>query len=386
MAKRAYTVATRYFAPLSQLISRRRNGWAPRGVADTLDEVLAAREGEVCVAIGEQRTSRRLPRGEPKDHVTFRTEADEIIPRAAVAELPRGRVLGPYRAVLTGRGTLVGELSPYFGITRALEHPVFLHPLASPPTRIEGRLAVLAARGDVSYYHYLLDVLPRLEILARCPTIAPPDRLYIPAVLSFQRELLAMMSIPEESIVDSDQFPHVQADSLVVPSLPDADLKTPPWVVAFLRERLLPTRAQRVPGRRIYVTRGSERGNRIVTNEAEVAAMLTTLGFAVVDPGTLSVARQIETFAEAEWIVAPHGAALANLAFASPGATVIELFAPDYVQGCYWKLSDCVTGLDYRYLVGSGKQPRAGRMWGVDSDITVDSGALARMLRDLPAS
>jgi hypothetical protein len=82
--------------------------------------------------------------------------------------------------------------------------------------------------------------------------------------------------------------------------------------------------------------------------------------------------------------VGPHGGALTNLAFASPGASVVELFAPDYVQGCYWKLSDCVSGLTYRYLVGDGRPDRRGRMLGVDSDMTIDTAALLTLLDGLP--
>jgi capsular polysaccharide biosynthesis protein len=89
---------------------------------------------------------------------------------------------------------------------------------------------------------------------------------------------------------------------------------------------------------------------------------------------------QIRLFSEAELIVAPHGGALTNLLFAEPGTAVVELFAPDYVQGCYWKLCDCLPGVEYRYVVGSGRTANPARMWGVDSDITVDLGAVAAML------
>jgi capsular polysaccharide biosynthesis protein len=132
------------------------------------------------------------------------------------------------------------------------------------------------------------------------------------------------------------------------------------------------------------VTRGRERHNRIVTNEDEVVEMLAGRDFKVIDPGELPVTEQIRTFAEAEWIVAPHGAALANLAFASHGASVIELFAPDYVQLCYWKLAYCVPGLGYRYLLGTGREPGNDRMAGVMSDITLDLAALERTLDALP--
>jgi capsular polysaccharide biosynthesis protein len=236
----------------------------------------------------------------------------------------------------------------------------------------------------MSYYHFLLDVLPRLGVLDQATAVGAPDRWYVPASLGFQRELLEMIGMPPEAIIDSAQVGHVQAETLVVPGLPDAHLKTPPWAVAYLREHLLPASAQRVASRRIYVTRGTRRNTRIVTNETEVTKMLSDRGFTVVEPGRLSVAQQIRTFAEAELIVAPHGGALTNLTFASAGAAVIELFAPDYVQGCYWKLAECIPGLRYRYLVGEGRGSHGGdRMWGVGSDMIVDPASLAQVLEDL---
>jgi capsular polysaccharide biosynthesis protein len=196
--------------------------------------------------------------------------------------------------------------------------------------------------------------------------------------------LIEMLGIDPERVIDSDQIRHLEAELLVVPGVPDAHLRTPSWIVRFLRNRLLPASARRAPGRRIYITRGEKRGNRIVINEAEVIGALSELGFTVIDPGAMPVAEQIRTFAEADWIVGPHGGALTNLAFASPGASVVELFAPDYVQGCYWKLCECVSGVTYRYLVGTGSPPRNGRMLGVDSDMTIDTTALLALLDGLP--
>jgi capsular polysaccharide biosynthesis protein len=256
--------------------------------------------------------------------------------------------------------------------------------LVEEPLEVAGSLGVLATRGDHSNYHFLLDVLPRLAIM-ETPGVPAPERWYVPLQRGFQREILELAGFPPDAdLIDSDLAPHVRAETLIVPGLPDAHLRTPPWAVDFIRERLRPPDLERVPGRRIYVTRGRERHNRIVTNEEELVDILGDRGFTVVDPGAMPIAEQIRTFAEAEWIVAPHGAALANLAFASPGASAIELFPPDYVQLCYWKLADCVPGLGYRYLVGAGRAPRGGRMNGVMSDITVDLAALVRALDALP--
>lgn len=332
----------------------------------------------------EQRLERAVPAGVPEAHPTFAAEAEEVVPRVVVAELPGGRVTGPYRAVITAGGTLVGELSPYFGTERPNHNPVFVDVRMPAPLPVPGSVGVLAARGDVSYYHFLTDVLPRLAILEEYG--ATPEHLYLPASLGFQRELIELLGISTDRVIDADRVRHLKAELLVVPGLPDRDLKTPPWIVDFLRSRLRPTSLQRVPGRRLYVTRGARRGNRVVTNEGEVRDALGDLGFTVIDPGAMPVIEQIGAFAEADSIVAPHGAALTNLAFASSGASVVELFAPDYVQGCYWKLSACVPGLRYSYLVGRGRAPRNGRMAGVDSDITVNVDQLLRLLGGSPTA
>jgi capsular polysaccharide biosynthesis protein len=375
-------VLTAALAPPRQALARRYGGNLPHRTVSSVEEVVARGEGKMRVARDAEHLRRPVPTGVPPAHPAFETESEELIPRVAVADLPGGRVLGPYRAVLTGSGTLVGELSPYFGTRTPNQHPVFADLRPSPPALVPGRLGVLAARGDVSYYHYLTDVLPRLQLLEEH---GAPDRLYVPASLGHQRQLLELLGIGDERVLDADQVRHVKADTLVVPGLPDADLKTPPWLVSFLRERLLPAGTRRVPGRRLYVTRGRQAGSRIVTNEDDVLALLAPLGFAVIDPGKMPVAEQIRTFAQAEWIVAPHGAALTNLAFASPGAAVVELFAPNYVQGCYWKITECLPDVEYRYLVGRGRAPRGGRMDGVDSDITVDPRALLELVESLPS-
>jgi hypothetical protein len=81
--------------------------------------------------------------------------------------------------------------------------------------------------------------------------------------------------------------------------------------------------------------------------------------------------------------VAPHGAGLANLVFAPPGAGVVELFARDYVNECFWALATTVDGLRYRYLVGDGSPSRPRRNGGVASDIRADPPQVLRLLGEL---
>jgi capsular polysaccharide biosynthesis protein len=381
--KPAYVTTTGALAPASQRLSRTRGGWLPRGVVQTLEQAAETSGGRCVVARPAEVIERGTIEGRPPRLPLTDPGDGETVGRVAVAELPGGRVLGPHRAVITGRGDLVNEISWYFGTRRPRQHPLYLNPFPSPPTHVPGRLGVLAARGDGNYYHFLMDVLTKVGVLEQAPAVAPPDRWYVPAQTRFQLELLELFGIGPEQRVDAATNPHVRADCLVVPGPPAMTEKNPPWAVAFLRSRLLPHVDVSGPRRRIYVTRGPSANNRSITNEADVLALLTERGFEPVDPGGLSVVEQIQAFATAERIVAPHGAALANLIFASPGATVVELFPRGCLLPDYWRLASSVPGLGYRYVSASGGPRRPTRAGTIVRDIEVDLAALTATLDEL---
>jgi hypothetical protein len=379
--KPAYVGLTRAIAPAAQRLSRARGNWLPTGVVESIDDAAATSGGRCVTARAAEVIPRGAIRGLPADLTLADTGDGESVNRVAVAELPGGRVLGPHRAVITGRGDLVNEVSWYFGTTRPREHPLFLNPFPPPPLHVTGRLGVLAARGDSNYYHFLMDVITRIGVLEQAPQIAAPDHWYVAQQTRFQRELLDLIGLAPEQRIDAGLHPHVSADLLVVPQSPAMTEKNPPWAVAFLRERLLPP----VDGPRggIYVTRGPSANNRTVVNEAEVLDLLAGRGFEAVDPGQLSVLDQIRTFASATVIVAPHGAALANLIFASPGAAVVELFPAGCVLPDFWRLASGVPGLRYRYLSAASGPKRPTRAGTIVRDIEVDLVALTRTLDEL---
>lgn len=372
--KPAYVAGTRLVAPTMQRAAR---GALPTTVALTMEQ--AAERGGRCVTVRPAEVvSRPQLLGRPAALPLSDHSDGEHLDRVAVLELPGGRVLGPHRAVLTGQGALVHEISRYFGTRHPLEHPVFLNPRPSPPLEVAGRLGVLASRADGNYYHFLFDALPRLAIFEQSG-LAPVDRWYVPSRTSFQRELLELFGL--DPIVNAAAYPHVRAETLVVPGPPAMSEKNPPWVVEFLRARLLPHVSVSAPRRRLYVTRGAGTHNRTVCNEVAVRNLLAARGFELIDPGSLSVRAQIAAFAEAALIVAPHGAALANLAFASPGAAVIELFPAGCVLPDYWRLACGVPGLRYRYLSAPG--PRLSRAAAIVRDIDVDLAALDALLDEV---
>ena len=171
----------------------------------------------------------------------------------------------------------------------------------------------------------------------------------------------------------------------MVPSLPDDNLRTPPWIVPWLRARFLPAD---VPRPTAACTSGEETRSEPVASTTSPRCSPSSPRWALSRsiPVRLSPAAQVRAFAEAELVVGAHGAGLTNLAFCPVGATVIELFAADYVNECFWALANTVHGLRYRYLVGDGlpdssRVSRTNR--GVASDIRVDPRQIVRLLQGI---
>jgi hypothetical protein len=379
--KPVYTVGTEVVAPLSVLASKiGGGGYLPTGSVSTLEEAASSSGGRSFPVRAAEEVNRAPAIGRPAGHSTFVAEARERIERVALAELPGGRVLSPYSAVITGQGDLVSEVSQYFGTWRPRQHPLYLSPFQPDPVEVPGRLGVLAFQhGGLNYYHFVFDVLPRIAIAEQCAEIEAPDRWYVPASTQDRVGLLDALGITAEKRIDSMEVTHVRAECLVVPGLAGYE-QHPAWVTQFLRERLLPPKYERVPGRCLYVTRGASKNNRAVLNEAEVTAALEAHGFTAINPSSLTIDEEIQTFAEADIVVSAHGGALTNILFMNPGSLVIELFPASHVNPCYWKLADTVPGVDYRYLCGIGPQREPDRTKMLVSDITVDIPALLAMV------
>jgi capsular polysaccharide biosynthesis protein len=376
----AYVHLNGYVSPATIRLSR---GLLPTGVVETMEEAAATSGGRSVQARAPETIVRPPFVGWPEAMPPLEPATDTDIPRLAVAELPGGRVLGRSRALITGHNDLVNELSLYFGTTRPRQHPIFANPFPGQPAELAGRLGLLASRGDVNYYHFLIDVIPRIGVLEQAPEIEMPERWYVPATTRFQRELLDLMGITEERRIDADAVPHIKAECLVVPSLPSVvKEKNPPWVVEFLRRRLMAGMEPPSQRRPIYITRTAGVNNRAVVGEDRLIDVLKERGFDVVDPALLSVKDQIFTFASASVIVSPHGAALANLVFATPGTPVVELFPASSVLPDYWRLASS-NGLPYRYLSTWAKRSRSNRGKAIVSDIEVDLDVLGAMLDEL---
>lgn len=103
----------------------------------------------------------------------------------------------------------------------------------------------------------------------------------------------------------------------------------------------------------VYVQRT---GRRRVRNERALLGVLDRHGVQVMEDGVHAVPEQVAIFRDARVVVAPHGAGLANLLYASPGTTVLELFGPRY-RADPFRWMAAVLGMEHHVLAS---EPRPG--------------------------
>lgn len=193
---------------------------------------------------------------------------------------------------------------------------------------------------------------------------------------------LQRLGVTPEQVVAPPWHGQLDVAEAVVATIPALPLVPSDFSVRFLRDLMA---AELQPSthspRRLYVRRSST-GARRVRNESELRRLLEDLRFTTVDLESLSFSEQVRLFANADVVVGPHGAGLANLAFCRPGTRVVELFARRFTPRCYQYLS-AIAGLDYGCLIEGGDRPRKSMGRYLPDDMTVDAVALAKVLRDL---
>jgi|GEM_PF-6113959 len=276
--------------------------------------------------------------------------------RARVATVPDGRLVTDSGVVVTPEGDLVLEtLWDEYHLGRNFARP----PRLRKPTPIPGTVASLVSLWSGTYYHWMLEGLPRLAVLEAAGHM--DVRVVVAEQLTrFQRQSLEIAGVGEERLVPFVNE-HISADVLVWAAAPAFSGNPTPFTVDWLRTRMRGSSPRR--HRRLYVSRAD---NRRVANEDALVAMLEPYGFETVRPETLSLREQVQLFAAAEAVVAAHGAGLTNIVF-SDHLALLELFPPGYVPPHYYALS-CAAGHDYWYLVG---QPLGGELGPKSSDFAV---------------
>ena len=249
---------------------------------------------------------------------------------------------------------------------------VILHARGAEP--LDGITVSILVGGAENYWHSLIDATARLVLVPE-DVWQQPVRVLLPSTGVKQLELFELFGLPDwvspRVVQPTETF---RAETLVYPSSLHGLFNYHPSVLNACFNRLLarlPVNEGMTP-KSIFVDR-RESSLRKLVNEDELLAALPD--FTPVKLEALSRIDQIRLFANAEIIVAPHGAGLTNIGFCRRGTIVVELMMDTYCNWCYRRIA-ALRGLTYMPVLG-----RSLDAWKVEASLhlqtwTVDVGDL----------
>ena len=215
---------------------------------------------------------------------------------------------------------------------------------------LPGRHVGLLSGASRNYFHLMIDSIARLAVL-ESSGLDRRGRLLLPTSLPIADEILQLLQWNGDSVRHVSDDETFLVEELVLPWTVHGQSCYHPCIKKFLYglSKRVPVRSEQLP-RKLYLSRTTSK-NRQLLNEVDLISELEKHGFTAVNLEELSFETQIRLIRGADIIVAPHGAGLSNMIFASPHTRFLEIMMDSYVNWCFRRLAgmlcltyDCVIG------------------------------------------
>lgn len=290
-----------------------------------------------------------------------------------LCELPDCRLIGPGAVgLIDGRRMLLDTagshrenfFADYEEFLGSETPELLLRRFADPdpaPTMDRSPVLPLVPFYDNYYYPWFVEYLPKLRTLERyeAETGREPAILIERDAPSFVGESLELLGYGDR-VVEWDGSERRVEELLVTnhrlttswagPRYGfDLSIEDSRWVRESIRSAVGVSSAGPTDGKRLYVSRQATDRGRRVANYDELEPVLDSFGFEPYVFEELPFPEQVRLVSDAEAILAPHGAGLANALFADD-PTVVELFPETHIRPSYYLLSRLL-GFEYEPLI-----------------------------------
>ena len=296
------------------------------------------------------------------------------IPVMDIVRIPGASLVGPHLFILDARGRVVERsLRGRKSFDRApfvrMDNSNILIEHAATRRRIEEEVTVVAGKASGAFFHWMVEIVPRLMGLYLSDEAMRRPIVMRPIQHRYQYETLDLLEL-SPSFVDEDVIMVPGAWFPTHTVTPKGNGQISPDVIvclnAFADMLRLPQPTKR---RRLYISRSDARKRRVL-NEDELIATLVADGFEVCRLASMSLRDQIAAFRSAEIVVGQHGAGLTLISVCSPETKVVELYPEKWLAVSPFQSIASLAGLDYRMLLCPARPTARGDYH--NSDITVD--------------
>ena len=224
-------------------------------------------------------------------------------------------------------------------------------------------LSLVQGASTENYFHWLLDILPKIKICFEKYSLNKIDYFYLSDLTISQTESLKYLGIKNKQILNSKIHNHIFADKIIFISHPwynrgkfhDQSYKLPKWIISWIRSYFLKYKKEIKSSKKIYLDRSESKYSHCqIINDKELKNYLIKKNFKSVKLSKLSFAKQIFMFWNAECIIGAHGAAFSNIIFCKPKTKVIEIKPFNHPGKNYQRISE-INRLNYKSITSSKK-------------------------------
>jgi hypothetical protein len=248
----------------------------------------------------------------------------------------------------------------------------------------------LIGRCDENWYHFLLDTLPRLLFFDSVPASVPIlIRSDLPKTTKEFISKLTNRNIielaPDTALKISKLYIR-PGRSTVFDVKPPKDsnwVEFSPVVFSKLKEKILDclnTESFTINTDKVYISRKSSK--RIVINSKNIEKIVHEYNFANFDLDEKFFQNQARIFANANCIISPGGAVLANIIFMKPGKRVIVLRSGRNIKPDIWKKIAETANVEYSEVKGFPSYWGLGFSQRLHSNFYISPRKLRRMLSE----
>ncbi|MEM7790163.1 MAG: glycosyltransferase family 61 protein [Verrucomicrobiota bacterium] len=309
---------------------------------------------------------------------------------ALIASVKNGRVYTDNlktSAIITEGNKLLTEVSFQYVTESTTEEESLIFKQRSFPEveSISGTVFVMIAggvSGRGNYFHWLVDVVPRLQLLKDSGLASKVDKYLVPQYKSdFQKTTLRLLGVDESKVIECTSSTHLQCDVLMASSHPRGrkSVLIPDWVFSFYQEQKKKLLVAGEYPKRMYVTR-KDSSLRGILDEDRLIEYLAQHGFEPITLAEHDFDGKVNLFSNADMIISAHGAGLTNLFFSNPESRLLELFTEGFVDPVLMNLAER-NKVIYDYIIFPKNNAAHEDAKGQYEDIIVDYELLENKLK-----
>ena len=239
----------------------------------------------------------------------------------------------------------------------------------------------LLGQSSANYAHWLTEILPKLAMLEFYPQYSHLPILVDAHLHPNIYESIAVVAGKHRILIFVERWVGVEIENAICITQPGYEPYIPHGLfntgiprlsnlfsthaLITLRNTVLNSSVYSKKGKRIkifFCRNSSSRNFRTLKNSAQIEDLLKKNDFLIVDPFELTFIEQVQLCHAASIIVAPVGASLANMIFASSDCYILGL-SPYYKNANYYFYSNLAAALNINfayilgYQVGKGGHP-----------------------------